>query len=90
MLLDVRYTRSFLRDLNRLKPPNFERVYEFVFHKFVHLDRLQDLPDLHQLGSSPIFYRFRFDNYLIAIEVIGHVVKFLRILPIPEVGDAYK
>lgn len=86
MVLEARYSRSFLLDLRQLDRDSFERVYEFVFFKFMHIERIHELPELHQLGSHPIFYRFRLDNYLVAIQVIGHFVKFLRILPLPDLS----
>ncbi|WP_232251417.1 hypothetical protein [Oscillatoria acuminata] len=53
----------------------------------MQIERIQELPELHQLGAHPIFYRFRLDNYLVAIQVIGHFVKFLRILPLPDLNE---
>ncbi|AFY80323.1 hypothetical protein Oscil6304_0582 [Oscillatoria acuminata PCC 6304] len=87
MILEARYSRSFLLDLRQLDRASFERVYEFVFFKFMQIERIQELPELHQLGAHPIFYRFRLDNYLVAIQVIGHFVKFLRILPLPDLNE---
>ena len=85
MNLDVRYARSFLKDLNRLEPSDYKRVYNHVFVELQQIDNLYDLPELHPLDSSRIYYRFTFDQYLIGIEVIGHIVKFIRILPKPKV-----
>lgn len=86
MFLEVRYSRLFLLDLHRLPAPAYKRVYEFVFFKFPQLHRIEDLPELRQLSVSPIFYRFTIDEYLVAIEITGHLIKFLRILPPPGVG----
>ncbi|MBK4730330.1 cytotoxic translational repressor of toxin-antitoxin stability system [Oxynema sp. CENA135] len=87
MLLDLRYSRAFLLDLHALESPEFDRVYDFVFIKFLQFDRLGDLPNLHQLGSSPIYYWLELDEYLIAIEVMGELVKFLRIIPLPNLDQ---
>lgn len=88
--LEVRYTRAFLLDLQHLDRSNFERISEFVFIKFMQVDRLYDLPELHQLVTHPIFYRFQLGEYLIIIEVSGHFVKFLRILPVPTTFSEFK
>ncbi|MGB3192835.1 hypothetical protein [Lyngbya sp. PCC 8106] len=85
MNLDVRYARSFLRDLISLEPIVYKRVYDFVFVQFQQLDNLYNLPELHSLDSSRIFYRFTLDDYFIGIEVTGQIVKFIRILPKPEI-----
>jgi hypothetical protein len=83
--LDVRYARSFLRDLISLEPPVYKRVYDYVFVQFQQLDSLYDLPELHPLDTSLLFYRFTLDDYFIGIEVTGQIVKFIRILPKPEI-----
>ena len=85
MNLEVRYARSFLRDLNKLDSTAYGRIYEFAFKEFIQIHHLQQLPGLQQLGSDSIFYRFTIDNYLIGIEVTGHIVKFLRVLPKPDI-----
>ncbi len=85
MSLEVRYARSFIEDLKFIESLAYQQVYDFVFIKFSQINYLQELPELRQLGSSGIFYRFTVDNYLIGIEVTGQIVKFIRILPKPEI-----
>lgn len=84
MRLEVRYGRSFLLDLKQLDPDAYLRIRQFVFEEFPKLGQLQDLPELCQLGFGPLFYRFTLDNYLVGIEMTGHFIKFIRILPKPE------
>jgi mRNA-degrading endonuclease RelE of RelBE toxin-antitoxin system len=84
--LEVRYARSFLVDLKSLEPAAYERVYDFVFVQCAAEKwQLHHLPDLRQLDDEGIFYRFRIDNYLIGIEIRGEIVKFLRVIPMPDV-----
>ncbi|MGK7920716.1 MAG: cytotoxic translational repressor of toxin-antitoxin stability system [Trichodesmium sp.] len=85
MSLEVRYARSFIEDMKTLEPVAYQQVYNFVFIKFSQINYLQELPELRQLETSAIFYRFTVDNYLIGIEVTGQIVKFIRILPKPEI-----
>lgn len=85
MKLEVRYARSFLLDLKDLEVAAYQRVCKFVFEDFSRLDQLHELPELRQMGSSAIFYRFTFEDYLISIEVAGEIIKFLRVLPKPNV-----
>ena len=82
--LEVRYERSFLLDLQLLDPSTFRYIKQFVFDEFPNLGQLHTLPDFRQLGQSGIFYRFTLDRYLVTLEMTGHLVKFLRVLPIPE------
>jgi len=47
--------------------------------------QLHYLPDLRQLDREGIFYRLTLENYLIGIELRGEIVKFLRVIPMPDV-----
>lgn len=84
MTFEVRYERSFLQDLRQLEPVTYKRVFLFVFVEFLQIKRLKDLPDFRPLASQMIFYRFCLDDYLIALEVTGNIIKFVRILPKPK------
>ena len=81
----MRYARSFLEDLKSLESAAYQQVCEVVFNKFIRLKQIQDLPELHQISSDALFYRFTVDNYLVGIEVTGQIVKFLRVLPKPYI-----
>jgi mRNA-degrading endonuclease RelE of RelBE toxin-antitoxin system len=83
--VEVRYARSFLLDLKNLEPAAYERVYDFVFTEFAQKWQLTGLKELRQLDSEGIFHRFTLDNYLIGIEIRGGIVKFLRVIPMPDV-----
>ncbi|HEY9872564.1 MAG TPA: hypothetical protein V6D12_03980 [Candidatus Obscuribacterales bacterium] len=85
MKLEVRYARSFLQDLQNLESAAYERIYKFVFEDVKAIDYIHDLPDLQRIGSDAIFYRFTLDSYLIGIEVTGNIIKFLRVLPKPDI-----
>jgi len=81
---EVRYERSFLLDLQQLEPVTFHTIKKFVLEDFHQLPQLQELPAFRQIGNSGIFYRFTLDRYFISLEVTGQLVKFLRIMSIPE------
>jgi hypothetical protein len=83
--LEVRYDRTFLIDLKSLELAAFQRVQQFVFCEFFQINQLQDLQEFQPLGSSEILYRFTLDTYLVSIEITGQIIKFLRILPKPDV-----
>ncbi len=83
--LEVRYDRTFLIDLKSLEPSIFPRIQRFVFGEFFQMGQLQDLSEFQPVGSSEIFYRFTLDNYFICIEITGQIIKFLRILPKPDI-----
>lgn len=85
MSLEVRYARSFLVDLKNLEPVVYQRVYDFVFFEFTENMLLHSLPELRCLDTEGIFHRFTIDNYLVGIEIRGEIVKFLRVIPMPDV-----
>ena len=58
---------------------------DFVFVDLAEKWQPHYLPELRQLDSEGIFYRFTIDNYLIGIEIRGEIVKFLRVIPMPDV-----
>lgn len=81
----MRYARSFLVDLRNLEPSAYERVYDFVFTEFAEKWQMRSLPELRRLDSEGIFHRFTLDDYLIGIEIRGEIIKFLRVIPMPDV-----
>ncbi len=83
--MEVRYARSFLIDLKNLEPAAYQRIYNYIFVEFADKRQLHALPELRQLDSEGIFYRFTLDNYLFGIELRGEIVKFLRVIPMPDV-----
>ncbi|ARV57314.1 cytotoxic translational repressor of toxin-antitoxin stability system [Nostocales cyanobacterium HT-58-2] len=83
--MEMRYARSFLVDLKSLEPAAYQQVYDFVFIEFGKKGLLHCLPEIRQLDTEGIFYRFTLDNYLIGMEVRGNIVKFLRVIPMPDV-----
>ena len=85
MSIEVRYARSFLRDLRNLESAAYQLVCEVVFEDFLALKQIQDLPGLQPITADGIFYRFMIDNYIVGIEVTGEIVKFLRVLPKPNI-----
>ncbi|UKO96956.1 cytotoxic translational repressor of toxin-antitoxin stability system [Nostoc sp. UHCC 0870] len=85
MNLEMRYARSFLVDLKNLEPAAYQRVYDFVFFEFAEKRTLHSLPELRQLDDEGIFHRFTIDDYLVGIEIRGDIVKFLRVIPMPDV-----
>lgn len=85
MNTEVRYARSFLFDLRRLQPAVYQQVYNMAFVEFPQKGQLHNLPQLRQIDGEGIFYRFTLDGHLIGIELRGEIVKFLRVIPMPDV-----
>jgi len=82
--LEIRYERSFLLDLQLLQPVEYRYIKKFVFEDFPQISKLQELPEFRKIGSSEIFYRFTLDRYFVSLEFTGQLVKFLRVIPVPD------
>lgn len=85
MNIEVRYAKSFLNDLKRINTPAYSLIYNFVFVDFPAKGTMHSLPQLRQIDQEGVFYRFRLDNYIIGIELRGEIVKFMRVIPMPDV-----
>ncbi len=84
--LEVRYERSFITDLKLISTSRVrDRIRQFVFSDFFETKHLQYLPDFRPMGATQIFYRFTLEEHLICIEVTGQIIKFVRVLPKPDV-----
>ena len=84
--LEVRYERSFITDLKLISTSIVrDRIRQFVFSDFFETKHLQYLPDFRPMGATQIFYRFTLEEHLICIEVTGQIIKFVRVLPKPDV-----
>lgn len=84
--LEVRYERSFITDLKLISTSRVrDRIRKFVFSDFFETKHLQYLPDFRPMGATQIFYRFTLEEHLICIEVTGQIIKFVRVLPKPDV-----
>lgn len=84
--LEVRYERSFITDLKLISTSLVrDRIRQFVFSDFFETKHLQYLPDFRPMGATQIFYRFTLEEHLICIEVTGQIIKFVRVLPKPDV-----
>lgn len=85
MNIEVRYGKIFLNDLKRVEASAYAIVYNFVFVDFPQKGTMHSLPELRQIDQEGVFYRFRLDNYIIGIELRGEIVKFMRVIPMPDV-----
>jgi hypothetical protein len=83
--VEVFYERSFLLDLRMLKAGVADRIRVFVFSDYFQTTPMQFLPEFRALESSKIFYRFTLEDHLLSIEVTGHIIKFVRVLPKPPI-----
>lgn len=85
MNIEVRYAKSFLKDLKNVEKFAYSVIYNFVFVDFPQIGTMHSLPELRQIDREGRFYRFCLENYIIGIELRGEIVKFMRVIPMPDV-----
>jgi hypothetical protein len=78
--IDIRYCRSFLQDLCHLDVISYQQIYQFTFTDLGKMGKLRKLPEFRALGADTTLYSFTCENHQIGIEVIGRIIKFIRIL----------
>ncbi len=78
--LDIRYCRSFLQDLCHLDAIAYQQVSQFTLMDLGKMSKLSRLPEFRALGANTTLYRFTCENCHIGIEIIGRIIKFVRIL----------
>ncbi|WP_244533069.1 cytotoxic translational repressor of toxin-antitoxin stability system [Geitlerinema sp. PCC 9228] len=90
--LEIRYTRSFLLDLFAIRQQDettYKQLVSVLFVKLPKRDRLRGLPQLRQIDTNGMFYRFTLDGYVVGTEMVGEIVKLVRILPKPPSEKLY-
>ncbi len=67
----------------------YEQLVSILLVKLPKRDRLRGLPQLRQIDTSGMFYRFTLDGYVVGTELVGEIVKLVRILPKPTAEELY-
>jgi len=80
--MEVRYRKSFLRDLKKLKKQQavYTRIFELAFTMLNEVSDLKDVRDVKPMKGYPNRYRIRVGDYRVGIEVHGDDVEVMRTL----------
>ena len=79
--MDLRYRKSFLRDLKKLKSyPIYQRIFELAFEILPKLNDIRELSGVKAITGHPHRFRVRLSSYRIGIQVEGDVVELVRVL----------
>jgi mRNA-degrading endonuclease RelE of RelBE toxin-antitoxin system len=79
--VNVRYRKSFLKDLKKLKgQPAYSRIFELVFTTLVEEPQLSSIPNIKAMKGYSNRYRIRLGDYRVGIEVDGDDVEVFRVL----------
>ncbi|MDM8523323.1 type II toxin-antitoxin system RelE/ParE family toxin [Desulfococcaceae bacterium HSG8] len=79
--MEVRYRKSFLRDLKKLKKHTvYSKIFELAFTTLSEADGLRNVTDVKPMRGYPDRYRIRIGNYRVGIEVHNDNVEVMRAL----------
>ena len=80
-MIDVDYTKTFLKDLKKLKNTSeFHLLYEFCFESLANLDTIKSITGIKKLKGYDIYYRKRIGNYRIGFKYSGNKLTFMRVM----------
>jgi mRNA interferase RelE/StbE len=84
--VNVVYTKTFVKDLKRLKgTPAFERVKEIAFEIVPGSASLDEVPNLKKLEQAHYAYRIRIGDYRLGFTLEDDTVSFKRVLHRKEI-----
>lgn len=79
--MEVRYRKSFLRDLKKLKKhPLYNKIYTLAFETLPEAEMLTDVPGVKAMTGHPKRYRIRVGSYRIGIHSDGPILEMVRVL----------
>ncbi len=78
--MEVKFKKSFIRDLEKLPNDMKRDVQELVFIEIPKLENLNEISQLKKIKGYPKFYRLRVRNYRVGFELRGKVLIFYRVL----------
>jgi mRNA interferase RelE/StbE len=81
MAWQVRYTRTFLKEMSRLPTNVRKRVEKIVFGKQIKEDPFLQ-GKIQKLSGYQRYYKIRVGNYRIGLQIDGetHLIEFMRVL----------
>ena len=78
--MDALFEASFAKDLRRIKDKNSRRRIQHIIAEVKSANNLDDVHNLIKMQGYDTFYRIRFGDYRIGIELLDAKVIFVRAL----------
>ncbi len=78
--MNVRYEKSFARDLKNIREKALLKRVKNVIDEVKNADNIQKISNLKKLKGYETFYRIKFGDYRVGIEITDDEIIFTRFL----------
>ena len=78
--MDIRYERSFAKDLKNVKEKALLDRVKNIIDEVKEAENLTHIKNLRKLKGYKTFYRIRFGDYRIGVEILDDEIIFARFL----------
>jgi len=83
--VNVRYEKSFAKDLGNIREKSLLKRVKHVIDEVKNADNIQEISSLKKLKGYETFYRIKFGDYRVGIEVVNNEIIFTRFLHRKEI-----
>jgi mRNA interferase RelE/StbE len=83
--LQVVFEASFARDLKRIKDRRLRERVRQIIEEAKNAENLGEIKSLNKISGYKTFYRIRFGDYRVGIEVVKGEIIFVRVLHRKEI-----
>lgn len=81
----VEVNKKFLKDLLKVSKPQQIQIEQLVFEESEKLDNIEEAGVFEKLKGYSDYYRIRFGDYRVGVQVIGNTIIFERVLHRKEI-----
>ena len=85
--MKLRYLKSFLRDIEKLKDPQTKQHIKTQIEQIKSAEKQNEIRQLKKIKGHPYTYRIRLGNYRMGLFIEKDVVTFVRFV---KRNDIYK
>lgn len=78
--MDIKYEKSFAKDLKNIRDKTLLRRVKSVIGEFKKAENILEINNIRKLKGYDSFYRIKFGDYRVGIEIIGDEIIFTRFL----------
>ncbi len=79
-MLVIRYSKRFLKDLAEIPSKQRKHIEKFVFEESIHWKSSTEILHLEKLKGYTTYYKIRFGDYRVGVELKDKELHFLRVL----------
>ncbi len=83
--MNVKFEKSFAKDLEDIREKALLKRVKGVIDEVKNADNVQEISSLKKLKGYETFYRIRFGDYRVGIEVVNNEIIFTRFLHRKEI-----